>query len=327
MKKRLSLPFEMPDFICQSNYMAGNAIVRSNAKGDKLMALMAPRCLNCRFDEESKNQKFVVATYDQWYRNEGFIQFQMVKFLKDTFIEMNTDIILIIKKLISDGCYVYSACERSCVEPEAEKGAPVLYFLITGYDDVAHELTMYGLNYKFDEFKCFKVGYSDFIDALFATSSNMIKLDAWICDTEREIVLDTKHLTRELSDYINSECTRKEYTADKIYGFAAIEMLAKYFLESAKNGEELYKPYLDKLVFHKKLMRDRIEYLSRLGMVDASHVAEADAVLAVAEDIKEYARLFASEHNLAYVEKLCDSIYATIEMEKEYLPKVLGEVK
>ena len=327
MKKRMFLPFEMPDFICQSNYMAGNAIVHSNAKGDKLMALMAPRCLNCRFDEESKNQKFVVATYDHWYRKEGFIQFQMVKFLNETFLEMNTDIILIIKKLISDGCYVYSACERSYVEPEAEKGSPVLYFLITGYDDIAHELTMYGLNHKFDEFKCFKVGYSDLIDALFATSSNMIKLDAWICDTEREIVLDTKTLIRELGDYINSTCTRKEYTENKIYGLKAIDMLAKHFLESAKNGGELYKPYLDKFVFHKELMRDRIAYLSKLGMVDPSHIAESEAVLAITEDVKEYARLFASEHDLAYVEKLCNSIYATIEMEKAYLPKVLGEMK
>lgn len=326
MKKRYFLPMKAPQFVGYSRPTAANAIVLANA-GENTRVLLCSKHINCHYQPVFLKQKFSISIFDYWCMRQDFLRRQSIRFLKETYLKENTNLILVIKKCLLFNAYVFGDCNRKYIEQDYEGDQQIFSFVITGFDDISHEFTIYGLTYLWDEYKCFKVDYQKFINALFDTPKESIQLELWHCNKEASISLDLPCIIGELGNYINSANSKKEYIGEKVYGLKAIFELSRHFAETAKKGEDLCKVYFDQFAVHKYFMKDRVEYLAESGIINPKWLVEAETAEKLGQSVQKLGATYNLTRESALVDQMCEQINTTIEMERSYLPKMLEELE
>jgi len=226
-EKRFELPIEPPQFICYNHITCANAIIRANIF-DNIDKLFCSKYINCYFKESSTKHKFIISIYDNWCTTQKVMQYQLINLSKDIFLSENINVVLMIKKCLLFGSYVFGQCSYNCLVGNGGVDYSLFNYVITGYDDIAHEFTMYGVD-NLDNYLCHKIGYEDFINSLYSTNKQNISFSMWRHNKNAEVVIDLQNIIFELEDYINSENRRKHYVEDKIYGLASLKKLGEFF--------------------------------------------------------------------------------------------------
>ena len=325
MKGRHFLPICEPSFFCYNHYACADGIVRANAK-DCFSSLLCVKYINCVYREEETRHQFIISMFDAWWTHQGVMQNQQINFLKETLRKTEVDLLLMIKKCLLSDSYVFSCCSRKYLLSDADEEHEFFYFVLTGFDDEKREFTIWG-EPNLESFACYQIGYDDFVDAMFNNSNRNINLTLWKFNQDATLELDLPNLVIELKDYINSSNSRQHYTADKLYGFQAIEALARKLetdLESL--GAEVGGSYLHKFYVHKKFMKERVEYLVEQGKVDEKWIFEAERVLQIADSVKKMGLVCLKMQDYSSTMSLADAMRQTIAIEQRYLPGLLLEV-
>ena len=325
MKKKFFLPIDSPEFICNHQLMFSNAILKAIAQ-EKTQILMCSKYINCYFRKDSVKNRFIILMYDHWCTAQGFMQYQLIDFLKETYQKEKRNLVLTLKKCLLDGAYVFGQCNRAYIEEDVGTDAPLFDYVITGFDDLAHEFTVYGIDSS-ENFSCYQVNDQKFVEALFHTPSAKIALTMWRHNQDAEILFDLPNIIFELEDYIHSVNNRNQYKADKFYGLNAMKELSRHFYETAQSDCDLNESYLRKFLVHKAYMRDRIACLASNGIIGEEWLTPADQVAKLGAEIFELGRNFNSLHDQTLIEKLVEMIAETTGLEADYLPKVLEELK
>ena len=149
----------------------------------------------------------------------------------------------------------------------------------------------------------------------------------WRHNKDVIISLDISNIIFEHEDYINSTNRRNHYTVDKIYGLAAIKELCKHFCEAAQNDLDLDESYLHKFLIHKSYMKSRIECLISNGIINEEWGLPADQVAKNGETVFDLGRNFNGSHDKSLIGKLVEAMVDSIELETNYLPYVLENIK
>ena len=246
--------------------------------------------------------------------------------LKEIYQSQKINIVLIIKKFLLNNCYVFGQCNRSYVEKNDNIELSLFNYVVTGFDDINRQFTIYGLNAK-ENFYCVKIDYETFASALFDTLKPNIELTLWRYNLDACIDFDIQNIAFELEDYINSANRRNHYTEDKEYGIKAIERLGMYFIENSQCKKSRDEVYLKKLLCHKSYMRDRIACLGHHGYIDIKSYPYAEKVSLISKEILDVGCLINQSNKLTFITLLKQLFSEMIEIEKQYLPKVLDELK
>ena len=325
MKKRFELPIEPPQFICYNHITCANAIIRANIF-DNIDKLFCSKYINCYFKESSTKHKFIISIYDNWCTTQKVMQYQLINLSKDIFLSENINVVLMIKKCLLFGSYVFGQCSYNCLVGNGGVDYSLFNYVITGYDDIAHEFTMYGVD-NLDNYLCHKIGYEDFINSLYSTNKQNISFSMWRHNKNAEVVIDLQNIIFELEDYINSENRRKHYVEDKIYGLASLKKLGEFFLECAKNKESLSEQYLRKIAIHKYYMKERIRYFVERKLIKKDWLSYSELVEVYGQQILDLGIKYNQIFDTTIVDELTTIIFGIIDIEQNYLTKVLYELK
>lgn len=325
MKRSCFLPILSPEFVCYNHITFANAIIRANVMED-WQILMLSKYINCYYKEESTDHKFIISMYDHWCTAQKIMQKQSINLLKEIYQSQKINIVLIIKKFLLNNCYVFGQCNRSYVEKNDNIELSLFNYVVTGFDDINRQFTIYGLNAK-ENFYCVKIDYETFASALFDTLKPNIELTLWRYNLDACIDFDIQNIAFELEDYINSANRRNHYTEDKEYGIKAIERLGMYFIENSQCKKSRDEVYLKKLLCHKSYMRDRIACLGHHGYIDIKSYPYAEKVSLISKEILDVGCLINQSNKLTFITLLKQLFSEMIEIEKQYLPKVLDELK
>ena len=325
MKKKIELPILQPDFICYNHLTYADAIIRANAK-EKDKILMTSKYINCYYKEESVQHKFVISIFDHWCTTQKVMQNQNLNLLKTTYQSLQINMISVIKKFLCNSSYVFGQCNYSYIEPLKKPELPLFNYVITGFDDIRRQFTVYGLDIN-NNFICKQIDYAIFIDSLLDTSKPNISFSLWKFNQETNIEFDIPNIIFELEDYINSENRRNHYKEDKVYGISAIECLREYLSQKIDSVEEINEFYLKKLLCHKKYMRDRIECLNNYKFINGRWLYDADRVYAIALNIYEQGKALNTNKDTVLGAHLVNLFSEMIDIEKPYLFSVLNELK
>ena len=321
MKTQYFLPMGDPDFLCYPYYSLPNAIIKANSK-ERYSDFLCSKYINCYFRADSSKYKFVLCATNPWFDAENIMKFQEIKYLRDTLRLEGINLVDIIKKCLICNCYVYGQFNRSYVEKVSYN---VTEYCVTGFDDAMGAFSVYYIDSQ-NVFKQIFVDYSTFLDAIMDVPALLIHLWVW---RYNGVNFDDSinDMVTEFDDYINSTVTKVIPTPDKIYGLDSIKALADYFGECVENKTELYKPYVDKYLLHKKYMADRVRNLSLKGFVSSVLISNAEAVYAIAREVSEWCNKYNENYDqipgkMIY-QKICDSV----NIEVEYLQGVIEDIR
>lgn len=325
MKKKIELPFLPPDFICYNLFTCANAIIHANTKENHKI-LMASKDINCFYEKDSPQNKFILSMFDHWCTSQKVMQSQNFNLLKSTYKSLRLNVISVIKRLLDNGSYVFGQCNYSYIDHINKSDDPLFYFVVVGYDDFKREFTIHGLDIK-NNFICKHIDYELFANAIFDIDQPNVAFSLWKYNKDVKISLDIPGIVFELEDYINSENRRYQYQVGKVYGIAAIENLWAYISKKIGAFDEKDGTYLTKLLAHKKYMKDRIECLSNHNLIDKRWLHDAEMVHSITLDICEQINNFNVNENPLIREQLDNSFSRMMNIEKNYLPNVLNELK
>ncbi len=322
MKKAHYLPFYEPQFVCYNHLMCANAIIKANVK-EKLPILMTSKYINCYYKEDSINHKFVISIYDHWCTAQKIMQNQSVNLLKEVYQSQNIDMILMIKKMLCNNSYVFGQCNRIYIEPNSHEEDPPFNFVISGFDDSKRVFIIHGLD-MMEHFLCVECDYLKFVNSLFDTFKPNIAFTLWHYNTDVLIDFDLPNIIFELEDYVDSGNRRNHYIYDKVYGIKAIEKLADHIRENAEHNNYFY---LKKLLLHKTYMKERIECLIKYNFIECRWMKEAEDAEKNIQDALYKLSLFYDSQNFSLIDQISSLIIHTNEIEKNYLPIVLENLK
>lgn len=325
MKKKCLLPIMKPDFICQNYITCANSVVKANAR-EYLDVLRCSKYVNCYFDKNDPKHHFVISVFDHWCVEQKLMRFQFIDLLKEPYQKRKKDVANIIKKCLLQGSYILTQCNRTYFEETDDPNSMLFFCLLVGFDDETQTFTLYGKD-LLDRFSCCQVKYQTFLDALFDTAESNIPFQLWSYNKKTVVTLDLPNLIFELEDYIYSTNRRKNASADNSYGLNAVKDLSCYFCETAKANSRVNEVYLHNFLMHKSFMKDRIKYLAEKEMVNEIWVALAEQVFQMGKEIVEWGEEGNRSHDRSLIEKLVKKMHASIELETNYLPEVLEELK
>ena len=323
MKKLL--PMEQPKLICHHHLTSADAILRANAK-DQIHKLFCAHHINCYFQNDFQQYKFVISIHDYWAMNKKYTEAQSILFLKETYRAQAIDFVSLIKKSLDVDSYVLVSCNRSYIEHAGDEEDSQYPCLIAGYDDFSHTFTIYGFD-RDNRYICFHMDYTVFSDALWDTSDDSILFTLRRCRKNAHIPLDIKSTVQELDDYLNATTSKKVYTGDQLYGIAAIRALSSKFAQSQISGQPLYEPCLQKFALHKRLMKERVEFFATEGILSPKWISFAQDGLNYGEDVLDLGRVYNQTRNEVSLHTILENIETTVEMESDYLKGVLKELK
>jgi len=323
VKKIVSLPMVEPQFICYRHLSFSNAIIRANAKEDS-RGLLSTKYINCCFKASSNDHKFILLVSDHWCIKEKTMEYQLINLLKNTYAQLNIDLVRLMKKCLLDGCYVFGQC-NPCYLGLGDQNGDVFHFLVTGYNDCTNTFTVYGIDFS-EKLECYLTEYQKLKDAIFDLPKDNIAFSLWRYHPGNEYSVDTERLTAELQDYLNS-ISRTDRTSDgNIYGISAISALQNYFCECIENGECLNEAYLHKLMMHKCFMRERVELLAEHGLVSLDTASTAHVVEQLGKTIYEVGRQYNHSKERTLIPKLISCFEQSMMLEHDYLPHVLHQL-
>ena len=323
MKKRFFLPIGQPDYICYDHITHANAIMKAIA-GEQAALILSAKNINCYYQESDPDNRFVISLFDPWCTMQKCMQRQLIDFLKETY--QKTDIIRIIKKGLLFNAYVCGSCNRSHIEQTGESPSSLFRYVITGYDDIAHEFIMYGLSSQ-SQFEHYKIRCLDFLDAIYDTDNPKITFTLWRWQSNANLCPDLTNIAFELEDYLNSTNRRAHYTKDKVYGLLSFESLIRFFEQCAAQKESLPNSYLDKFFAHKKYMKERIVFLHSYGAISSDWISYADQVERLGDEVRRIGEKYNATKDADQIQDLKVNMFEAIEIEKRYLPLVLEELK
>ena len=156
MKKLL--PMEQPKLICHHHLTSADAILRANAK-DQIHKLFCAHHINCYFQNDFQQYKFVISIHDYWAMNKKYTEAQSILFLKETYRAQAIDFVSLIKKSLDVDSYVLVSCNRSYIEHAGDEEDLQYPCLIAGYDDFSHTFTIYGFD-RDNRYICFHMDYT-----------------------------------------------------------------------------------------------------------------------------------------------------------------------
>lgn len=238
-------------------------IIQENYHNDDVLLWAGLKSANCIFNTKSPSNKFDVLFDDSWGTREGLTIQQNISLLKETYDYLNIDIIDIIKKQISNRCYVIGTYNERYI---AEKAA-------YGVEDFEHDYLLYGYNddgfysagyVKNGRFRHFHVSQEEFLQGLVNTKSNKISFKFLCIDDDKKISYNFSKFALDLGTYLEHDSTViDDQLTDKYYGIAAVKRLKKYFMDELSNGfVYLDKRYSKILEEHKMLLSHIFLYLS-----------------------------------------------------------------
>lgn len=325
MKRKLLLPIDTPDFTCYNHMSCANGIIKALAK-DKFNILMCSKYINCYYKESSANHKLCISFFDWWYTVQNFMQEQIINLLKEVYQKRKTDILLMVKKCLIDGNYVLGKCNRAYLGNNVNGDKHLFDFVIVGFDDIEHNFILYGLD-SLDKFSCYHINYQNFVESLFDTNIQKIVFNMWRHNENAHISLDFQNMIFEFEDYVNSANRRLQYTNDKFYGLKAMEELSRHFYKTAKHELTLRDAYLNQFFIHKWYMKQRIEYLSSIGIIGEEWNSIANQVYQMGKDVLNLGRTFNTSNNMSMADKIIQIIEETITKETDYLPHIIEGLK
>lgn len=315
----------MPDFVCYHASTYANSIIKANTKDNIYIALLS-KYINCYYKEQSTKHKFVISVYDHWCTRQKIMQNQSVNLLKETYQKTNINIVSMIKKSLLNDLYINGQCNRKYIESVYNDDFFNFNFIITGFDDLTHQFILYGINQS-DNFTSYRVGYSIFEQALFDTPKPNIPLTFWQYNKDAKFLIDLPNLIFELEDYIHSTNNRNHYTADKVYGLAAINALAEHLSMSAIVDGSMNEAYIYKFMLHKCYMTQRVTCLVNNSIINHKWIMYAQEVEEIGKTINELGKGFNNSHDLLLIKKVTDCIALSIHIEQDYLQPMLNEIK
>ena len=325
MRESYFLPIENPSFFCYNHYSCADGIVRANAK-DNFPALLCVKYINCVYREGELRHQFIISMFDAWWTHQKIIRKQQINLRKSTIRQLNIDLVSMIKRCLILNSYILSCCNRKYLIPDTDADHELFYFVLVGYDDIKKEFTLHGQT-SLDEFSCYRIGYDDFVESMLNNSNSHINLELYNYNANASMKLDLPNIAIELDDYLQSSNSRQHYTADKLYGFRAIEALAKKIEVDLENlGPEVGNSYLHKFAMHKRFMKERVEYLAMQGIIDKKWIIDAEKVFQLANTAKAIGEKCYQNHDFSNAPQLASEMRSTIEIEQRYLPKVLLEI-
>ena len=325
MKKKHSLPIEMTPYLCDERLVFSHAILRSVSK-EYLKVLLCMEYINCYFREDELREEFNIAMHDPWFTRQGIMEHQAVNLLKETYQKGNMNLISIIKKSLLYDSYVLGQCNRSCVEAGNGVDPSWMYYAITGFNEVHHEFTVCGLDSS-HRFRCWSVDMERFIEALYDTPFSHITLDLWKYHYDASITFVIDDIIFSLEDYLNSENRLKQNKWHKIYGLAAIDALCESLQKHFEDEKAINLSYLELFALHKSYMRERIEHLISIELLNGNFLARAEAVEKLAQEVREWGELVNRTHGKDALRELVDRISQTVSIEREYLTAALYDLK
>ena len=324
MKKRFELPIEQPQFICYNHITCANAIIRANML-ENIDELFCSKYINCYFKESSTKHKFIISVYDNWCTTQKVMQYQLINLSKNIFLSENINVTLMIKKCLLFGSYVFGQCSYNCLMGDHGADNSLFNYVITGYDDITHKFTMYGVDNS-DNYLCHKIRYEDFINSLYDTNKQNISFSMQQYNKDTEVAIDIQNVIFDLEDYINSRNRHKHYVEDKIYGLASLKKLGEFFLESTKNKALLPEQYLRKIAIHKYYMRERIRCLIKHDLIKEDWLSYAELVEVYGQQILDLGVRYNYILDTTIIDELNNIISEIINIEQKYLPKVAYEL-
>lgn len=325
MKKKHFLPICQPDFVCHYIPTCSNAILKANAV-EKEQILLCSKYINCYYEKTSIKHKIVISIFDHWCVTQKFIQNQFINLFKETYQKDKNKLVLKIKKCLLNDSYVLGKCKRTYVEDNIDNNKSLFYYVITGFNDITHEFTMYGID-SLNKFSCFRIAYQRFVEAFFDTSEQNIIITMRRCNKDMTISFDIPNIIFELEDYINSTNRRNQCINDNVYGLNAFKELCLCFYDVGQNGFALDELDLYNFSVHKIYMRNRTECLASYGIIDEKWVEQAEQVSKMGTEVLELGKFFNNTYEQSAIERLVEIMSEIIEIESNYLPCVLKELK
>ena len=322
--KNYSLPLLEPEFVCEPCLSFANAVVRANV-GDDVRRLTIAQHLNCYYDKNSLENKFVISVFDHWCVQHKVMQYQSFNLLKETIKKQNISIKALIKESLLLDCYVLGSCNRNCFEKVASNLDQVCDFLVFGFDDTQGCFSVCFINIS-NQFVVAKILFEDFITALFDTNDSNIFLTFRRYNRDYVKSLDLNNLVREIKNYLNSTNDRKNYSMEKVYGISAVQEMALFCVDNSCENKMMAKTCLEKLLLHKKYMVNRMEYLAEQKIISHRWIDKAERIQKNAHQIFALWSEYSIAPNLKLAEQLSKLIDQIILLELDYLPKVLDEI-
>lgn len=321
MKKVFELPFEEPDIWSYPHLVLSNGTIKGNLK-EEYYKIQCSQYINCCFKQLDGRDKFSISLADHWCIDKGLFVFQFLDLFKETYNTLNINMISMIKDWVASGNYVYGHC---VVKSEKQEDLTVAY-LLNGYND--NNKTM-SINYIDNHNRlCRKhVGYDAFEKSLFQTSKKNILFQLLRYNKDIVIDFDMDNIIKDLEDYLKSRNSLPHLMVNKIYGVSSYDALCNYLQSEIENTSTLSVRYLQGMVDHKYLMKERMIYFLNQAFISAELVENANLIYDMSLKVRDL--------GLAYNKNLCkktgeiliQELRSLIVSEKKYLLEVLENLK
>ncbi len=331
MKQKVLLPFcDTPLTTMYSGSAFSMGIIQANAKND-ITPWLCGKYLNCRFTPGklgSGVNNFHVFWEDYWAIYDRIIEDQRLYLHTELFEQLQSDWLMIFRKMLSAGYYVYGGYNEEFIPGKGKLGRPFAHdFLLIGYDNQAKVFHSVG-HLKNGAFQRFDIDYEALKKAIrtIPQEKNEFCFRSFRSDASFPLVL--QRITRGLSDYLSSRCSTEAAEDGQTYGLFAVEDLANLYAERAQESFRFDHRYSRGLMEHKNLMKLRIEYLYNNGYLsNPDYIARATAVLQLAASAHLSGVKYSLKPNSKSIQSVYHQIKETVSLEKEYLPLVLKELQ
>ena len=330
--KEITLPFEEKPFSVMYHYTAFPlGIVQANMEPDKIDRWLCTKYINCSFEPCSKMNKFNIGR-DLWLTDEKILIRHKNIFSKAINDYYKIDVVKIFKDMINQGSYPQGNYNEEWIPDKFAYQKYRFYhdYLLIGCNDAKQ--VFYSVGFLQDKkFQKFEIPYTNMKKAVETLFNDYIGIDLLEYNARKiaNMSITFDYTICELTDYINSANRWRAPANNAIfYGLKAILKFCDYVKEEVSKSQIIETKYMRGVMEHKFFMYKRIKYMLEHGYI------ESGICLSCAEKVyklSEKAHLLTIKYLMTGKSDIVNSIEEllkqTLEIEKNYLPIVVDELK
>lgn len=329
MKKKLILPFEDHPYSLMYHSLAfPMGIIQGNAKED-ITPWLCGRYVNCMFTPNQKDNKFHISLSDNWATADKVLSQQSISLFSHMYHEFHMEILWLFCRMLENGHYVHGGYNEEYIPHKWAYGKQYYHhdFLLIGFNNA--KKVFYSVGYLDNrKFHRYEIPYENMMNSILTLDHGKPAFNFWSFRENANLTLNLPKITIELEDYLNSKTSQKLYSADKTFGFRAIERLQVYFQKQAEQGYGLDHRYTRGLMEHKYFMKLRMEYLNQQGILNRNtDMQYASDVYRISQKVHLLGLKYTMTRNQKTLFSLIDLIGQMNKQEREYLPTVLDDLK
>ena len=325
----VKLPFDLNPILNTYHHLAHPlGIISGNIPDQSVwFPWFAHKYINCEYHGDPKLNFLLFAT-DKSFVFDGLmdrIEFRMNAVTyeelfgppKETFIDN-------IKKALDKGFYIRGIYNEKYISamPYYQKGNVGHDYIIYGYSD--SQECFFSSGYTSDRiYKEYQIPFFEYYDSIFQPRFKYLPLS--FIHFNKDTVYETNYSTvlADLNHYLNSSSVKAEKSDTTFYGLSAWQKLIEYL----SNVEYIDIRFTKIFMEHHKLMKMRLEYFAKEGMIDPDLCQQYSPAFNTANQVY----LLSIKYDLApkpYIKENCiKAISNVIEIDKTILPTVIAQIE